>query len=153
MSVNHDSGQPPITGRLDLLTSACMNFVLISVIALKKLTAILDVVRGRFWSNFAVRKDAKICSFVLSQTIVWVLFICLVHLPIGYCIRCILVLLLKLFCMKKRKLFPFNCDTLDEMGSRIDELEKSINDLKAEMEADSPIKPNPEEDKPSNESS
>ena len=55
--------------------------------------------------------------------------------------------------MKKRKLFPFNCDTLDEMGSRIDELEKSINDLKAEMEADSPIKPNPEEDKPSNESS
>lgn len=63
------------------------------------------------------------------------------------------MLLLKLFCMKKRKLFPFNCDTLDEMGSRIDELEKSINDLKAEMEADSPIKPNPEEDKPSNESS
>lgn len=57
------------------------------------------------------------------------------------------------FCMKKCKLFPFNCDTLDEMGSRIDELEKSINDLKAEMEADTPIKPNPEEDKPSNESS
>ncbi|CAD5186980.1 unnamed protein product [Musa acuminata subsp. malaccensis] len=55
--------------------------------------------------------------------------------------------------MSEGILFPFNCDTLDEMGSRIDELEKSINDLKAEMEVDSPIKPNPEEDKPSNESS
>ncbi|KAJ8480630.1 hypothetical protein OPV22_024357 [Ensete ventricosum] len=42
---------------------------------------------------------------------------------------------------------------IDEMGSRIDELEKSINDLKTEMEADTPIKPNAEEDKPSNESS
>lgn len=28
------------------------------------------------------------------------------------------------------------------MGSKIDQLEKSINDLKAEMDADSAVKPN-----------
>ena len=27
----------------------------------------------------------------------------------------------------------FDCDALDEMGSRIDELEQSINDLRTEM--------------------
>lgn len=35
----------------------------------------------------------------------------------------------------------FNCDALDEMGTRIDELEKSINDLKAEMGPESSLSP------------
>ncbi|OAY68941.1 hypothetical protein ACMD2_24308, partial [Ananas comosus] len=38
--------------------------------------------------------------------------------------------------------------SLDEMGSRIDELEKSINDLKAEMETESGPKVSPQETKP-----
>ncbi|XP_074557909.1 heat shock factor-binding protein-like [Curcuma longa] len=42
---------------------------------------------------------------------------------------------------------------IDEMGSKIDELEKSITDLKAEMDAEPTVKSNPEEGKPSDESS
>ncbi|KAJ8623195.1 hypothetical protein MRB53_031724 [Persea americana] len=47
-----------------------------------------------------------------------------------------------------------NCDALDDMGSRIEELEKSINDLKSEMGvegAPSPLPPanaNSDESKP-----
>nr|XP_029121999.1 heat shock factor-binding protein isoform X3 [Elaeis guineensis] len=40
----------------------------------------------------------------------------------------------------------------DEMGSKIDELEESINDLKAEMGAEGAIKPKPEEPRPPEES-
>lgn len=41
-----------------------------------------------------------------------------------------------------------NCNPLDEMGSRIDELEQSINDLKTEMGADAtPVKAKPDETK------
>ncbi|KAG6517357.1 heat shock factor-binding protein-like [Zingiber officinale] len=42
---------------------------------------------------------------------------------------------------------------IDEMGSKIDELEKSIIDLKAEMDAEPTVKSDPEESKPSDESS
>ncbi|KAG6498453.1 hypothetical protein ZIOFF_046367 [Zingiber officinale] len=42
-------------------------------------------------------------------------------------------------------LFDFN--TLDEMGSKIDELEQSINDLKAEIGVEDAAKPKPQEDK------
>lgn len=34
-----------------------------------------------------------------------------------------------------------DCESLDEMGSRIDELEQSINDLKAEMGVESSPSP------------
>lgn len=34
----------------------------------------------------------------------------------------------------------FNCTALDEMGTKIDELEQSVNDLKAEMGTDVPTK-------------
>ncbi|KAF8387837.1 hypothetical protein HHK36_026498 [Tetracentron sinense] len=50
--------------------------------------------------------------------------------------------------------FSFNCDVLDEMGNRIDELEQSINELKTEMGAEgspspvAPSKPKPEESQP-----
>ncbi|URD93470.1 Heat shock factor binding protein 1 [Musa troglodytarum] len=42
-----------------------------------------------------------------------------------------------------------NCNSLDEMGSKIDKLEQSIKDLNAEMEGASKSKP--EDDKPSDE--
>ncbi|KAG6502359.1 hypothetical protein ZIOFF_042251 [Zingiber officinale] len=42
-------------------------------------------------------------------------------------------------------LFDFN--TLDDMGSKIDELEQSINDLKAEIGVEDAAKPKPQEDK------
>ncbi|CAL9105766.1 unnamed protein product, partial [Musa acuminata var. zebrina] len=42
-----------------------------------------------------------------------------------------------------------NCNSLDEMGSKIDELEQSIQDLNADMEGASKSKP--EDDKPSDE--
>ena len=42
-----------------------------------------------------------------------------------------------------------NCNVLDEMGSKIDELEQSINHLKAEMGVDGAAKATPEETKPS----
>jgi hypothetical protein len=48
----------------------------------------------------------------------------------------------------------FNCDILDEMGGRIDELEQSINELRAEMGVEGspspsvPSKPNPESKSP-----
>ena len=45
-----------------------------------------------------------------------------------------------------------NHNALDEMGSKIDELEESINDLKAEMGAEGAIKPKPEEPRPPEES-
>ncbi|KAK8496624.1 hypothetical protein V6N12_020071 [Hibiscus sabdariffa] len=35
----------------------------------------------------------------------------------------------------------FDFNPLDEMGSRIDELEQSINDLRTEMDADKPPSP------------
>lgn len=41
----------------------------------------------------------------------------------------------------------FNYLALDEMGTKIDELEQSINDLKAEMGTETPAK-KPEEAKP-----
>lgn len=48
---------------------------------------------------------------------------------------------------------PLNCKILDEMGSRISELEESINDLRTEMGAEgspSPLatKQKPDEAKP-----
>lgn len=48
----------------------------------------------------------------------------------------------------------FNCNILDEMGGRIDELEQSINELKAEMGVEGspspsvPSKPNQEPKSP-----
>lgn len=43
-----------------------------------------------------------------------------------------------------------NCNVLDEMGNKIDELEQSINHLKAEMGMDGAVKATtPEETKPS----
>lgn len=50
--------------------------------------------------------------------------------------------------------FSLNCNALDEVGSRIDELEQSINDLKAEMGVEGspsplpPAKAKSEETKP-----
>lgn len=44
-------------------------------------------------------------------------------------------------------LFSLNYIALDEMGTKIDELEQSINDLKAEMGTEMPTK-KPEEAKP-----
>lgn len=43
--------------------------------------------------------------------------------------------------------FFFNYIALDEMGTKIDELEQSINDLKAEMGTETPVK-KPDEPKP-----
>nr|CAB3453267.1 unnamed protein product [Digitaria exilis] len=43
----------------------------------------------------------------------------------------------------------FNYIALDEMGTKIDELEQSINDLKAEMGTEAPAQ-EPEEAKPAN---
>ncbi|KAF6176691.1 hypothetical protein GIB67_034553 [Kingdonia uniflora] len=48
----------------------------------------------------------------------------------------------------------FDCNALDEMGNRIDELEQSINDLKTEMgaESSSPLaKPKPVDSTPEDE--
>lgn len=45
-----------------------------------------------------------------------------------------------------------NYNALDEMGSKIDELEQSINDLKVEMGAEGAIKSKPEEPRPPEES-
>lgn len=46
-----------------------------------------------------------------------------------------------------------NYTSLDEMGTKIDELEQSINDLKAEMGMECPpAKPTPEEANPANDS-
>ncbi|KAJ0960212.1 hypothetical protein J5N97_026597 [Dioscorea zingiberensis] len=42
-----------------------------------------------------------------------------------------------------------NCNALDDMGNKIDELEQSINHLKAEMGVDGAVKATPEETKPS----
>lgn len=49
--------------------------------------------------------------------------------------------------------FVFNHSALDEMGSRIDELEQSINNLKAEMGTDGVSEAKPEDPKPADESS
>jgi hypothetical protein len=49
-------------------------------------------------------------------------------------------------CLPQSSVF-FNYTSLDEMGTKIDELEQSINDLKAEMGTETPVK-KPDEPKP-----
>ena len=49
-------------------------------------------------------------------------------------------------CVPQYSVF-FNYIALDEMGTKIDELEQSINDLKAEMGTETPAK-KPDEPKP-----